>query len=321
MERPDYEFGIAVEVATESIRVCHPSLDVTLQRPDEVSFDCRGKTLESIVYMLFTALDNALEHCGFNDHAPTLSLETSLKDSWLELRLVNSCAPIVSVEEENERLDELRERLENGDEAQGLATIEGGSGYAKIIRILRHDLLTRHAPDVWLSQRDGICSHDRNGCEGDGEMTALIIEDDELKTERLKSFLGQELPDHQIEVARSYKSGLRALVANTPALVILDMTLPTFDIAPGSDGGRPLNLGGRELLRQMKRRSLAYPTVVVTGFDAFGSEPQDVTLAQLDGELEAEFGDFYIGSVYFNATSDDWRDQLRLLVEADPRIS
>ena len=145
MERPDYEFGTAVEVATESIRVCHPSLDVTLHRSDEVSFDCRGKTLESLVYMLFTALDNALEHCGFNDHAPNLSLETSLIENWLELRLVNSCAPIVSFIEANSRLEELRTSLESADEAQGLATIEGGSGYAKIIRILRHDLLTRHA--------------------------------------------------------------------------------------------------------------------------------------------------------------------------------
>jgi len=145
MERPDYEFGIAVEVAIESIRVCHPSLEVTLQRPDEVSFDCRGKTLESLVYMLFTALDNALEHCGFSDHAPALTLETSLRDNWLELRLVNSCAMVASVEEENTRLSELHDRLESGNEAQGLATIEGGSGYAKIIRILRHDLLARHS--------------------------------------------------------------------------------------------------------------------------------------------------------------------------------
>jgi len=148
-------------------------------------------------------------------------------------------------------------------------------------------------------------------------MMALIVEDDELKTERLRNFLAQELPDHKIEVARSYKSGLRALVAEARSLVILDMTLPTFDISPGSDGGRPLSLGGRELLRQMKRRSLAYHTVVVTGFDAFGSEPEAVTLTQLDDELKQEFGEFYIGSVYFNATTDDWRDQLRLLIQTD----
>lgn len=145
MERQDYEFGIAVEVATESIRVCHPSLDVTLERSDKISFDCRGKTLESLVYMLFTALDNSLEHCGFSDHAPKLLLETKLEDQQLELRLINSCAPVENLKEENEKLRKLRDRLESGNETRGLATTEGGSGYAKIIRILRHDLLAHHS--------------------------------------------------------------------------------------------------------------------------------------------------------------------------------
>lgn len=150
-------------------------------------------------------------------------------------------------------------------------------------------------------------------------MKALIIEDDDLKTRRLKGFLEQEFPEYVIEVARSYKSGLRALVSEVRSIVILDMTLPTFDIVPGSDGGRPLSLGGKDLLRQMKRRSLLYPTIVVTGFDSFGSEPRNVTLAQLGGELEAEFSGFYIGSIYFNATSDDWRDQLRAFLHTEER--
>lgn len=145
-------------------------------------------------------------------------------------------------------------------------------------------------------------------------MSILIVEDDELKTERLRTFLATEFPNEKIEVARSYKSGLRALVSGSHSLVILDMTLPTFDIQPGTDGGRPLSLGGRELLRQMRRRSIIRPAAVVTGFDSFGSGPGAVTLARLDSELREEFGSFYLGSVYFNATADDWRDQLRELI-------
>lgn len=145
-------------------------------------------------------------------------------------------------------------------------------------------------------------------------MTVLIIEDDELKTDRIRAFLAWEAPHLQLEIARSYKSGLRAIVSGPHDLLILDMTLPTFDIQPGTDGGRPLGLGGRDLLRQMKRRSVTCPTVVVTGFDAFGLGKDVVTLAQLDAELQAEFGEFYLGCVYFNATTDDWRDQLRALL-------
>lgn len=150
-------------------------------------------------------------------------------------------------------------------------------------------------------------------------MTALIIEDDDLKMDRLRGFLTAEMPSLGVEVARSYKTGLRALMELNPGLVLMDMTLPSFDIQPGTDGGRPLSLGGKELLRQMNRRGVRSPAIVVTGFDTFGSGASLVTLDQLDAELAREFGDFYLGSVYFNAASEDWRDRLRELVRKAPR--
>ncbi|MBY8825183.1 response regulator [Sphingomonas colocasiae] len=146
-------------------------------------------------------------------------------------------------------------------------------------------------------------------------MSALIIEDDDFKVDRMTGFLQTEAPQLSVEIARSYKTGLRALVAKPRTLVLLDMTLPTFDVQRGSDGGRPLSLGGRELLRQMKRRGATWPVVVVTGFDTFGTGPSHLTLEQLDTELRREFDSFYLGSVYFSATSDTWRDQLRVLAD------
>lgn len=145
-------------------------------------------------------------------------------------------------------------------------------------------------------------------------MSALVVEDDELKMGRLRSFLSLELPQGSVEVARSYKSGLRAVMSRPWLIVVMDMTLPSFDITPGTDGGRPLRLGGKDLLRQMQRRGALYPTIVVTGFDTFGFGRETVTLDQLDAQLSTEFHEFYLGSVYFNATADDWKDQLRTLV-------
>lgn len=145
-------------------------------------------------------------------------------------------------------------------------------------------------------------------------MNALVVEDDELKMGRLRAFLTTELHGCAVEVARSYKSGLRAVTGETWTVVVMDMTLPSFDITPGTDGGRPLRLGGKDLLRQMQRRGATYPTIVVTGFDTFGSARDTVTLDQLDAQLCEEFSEFYLGSVYFNATADDWKDQLRALL-------
>lgn len=147
VERPDYEFGVAAEVAIGSIAACHPSLGLRLERNDDVNFECRGRSLESLVYILFTALDNAVEHCALGDAAPTLMLDTRLEDGWLSLRLVNSCAAVTDVETANRRLDGLRSRLGNSHDVQSLATTEGGSGYAKIVRMLRHDLLARYSLD------------------------------------------------------------------------------------------------------------------------------------------------------------------------------
>lgn len=147
-------------------------------------------------------------------------------------------------------------------------------------------------------------------------MTALIIEDDDIKLGRLRSFIGTVAPNEKVEWARSYKTGLKALVSSAWSVVILDMTLPTFDIQRGSDGGRPLSLGGRELLRQMKRRGHVYPTVVVTGFDTFGFGREAVTLQQLDDQLSHEFDEFYLGAVYFSATTDDWKERLKGLIQA-----
>jgi CheY-like chemotaxis protein len=151
-------------------------------------------------------------------------------------------------------------------------------------------------------------------------MSALIVEDDDLKMGRLRAFLSAELPEKPVEVARSYKSGLRAIMNQRRTLVVMDMTLPSFDITPGTDGGRPLRLGGAELLRQMKRRNVPYPTVVVTGFDTFGSGRDTATLDQLDAQLRDEFPTFYLGSVYFNATADDWKDQLRALLRRTGQV-
>lgn len=147
MERPDYEFGVAVEVAIESIRVCHPSLNVSLDRRDELTFECRGRSLESLVYLLFTALDNAIEHSGLSDAAPEMFLETTLLNDWLEMRLVNTCRKVFDLNARNEALQDLREQLEADEIGESLASKEGGSGYPKIARILKHDLLARHTLD------------------------------------------------------------------------------------------------------------------------------------------------------------------------------
>ena len=65
-------------------------------------------------------------------------------------------------------------------------------------------------------------------------MLIYIVEDDFLKANRLKALLNENIANIDCRIHGSFQSGLRAIQQATPDLVVLDMTLPTFDRA-GSD--------------------------------------------------------------------------------------
>lgn len=141
-------------------------------------------------------------------------------------------------------------------------------------------------------------------------MNILIVEDDENKRNQLISFFTTNYPDTVISTAKSFQSGLKEIVKNKHNLIILDMTMPTFDIGVSEDGGRPQAYAGREILRQMQRRDIRTPVIVVTQFDRFGEEGNLLTLEQLDEQLQSDHGRVYLGAIYYDITSGGWRDKL-----------
>jgi CheY-like chemotaxis protein len=141
-------------------------------------------------------------------------------------------------------------------------------------------------------------------------MLILVIEDDEYKRTQICNFVSQSCAFADLRVAKSLQSGLRAIISERFDLIILDMTMPTFDIGFNEDGGRPQAYAGREILRQLDRRKIKIPVVVVTQFDRFGSGDDALTLEQLDSELSEAHPDNYKGSVYYNASVEGWKDSL-----------
>jgi CheY-like chemotaxis protein len=146
-------------------------------------------------------------------------------------------------------------------------------------------------------------------------MRLLLVEDDDNK--RLRLLRELQSISREVDCAASYQGGLKALLHERYDAVVLDMTLPTFDISEEDDGGRPQALGGQELLRQMKRRGIASPVVVVTQFDQFGERQDALTRQQLDAELRTHHSDIYAGLVFYDSTIEGWKEQLiALLSEA-----
>ena len=144
-------------------------------------------------------------------------------------------------------------------------------------------------------------------------MNILIIDDDEYKRGQIMNLLVEAIPDAYVEEARSLQSGLKAIMEGGHNLVVLDMTMPTFDITAEEDGGRPQAFAGRELLKHMKRRRIEVPSVVVTQFDRFGEGANLQTLEELDRELRESSPEHYCGTIHFNVAYDSWKEELKLV--------
>ena len=141
-------------------------------------------------------------------------------------------------------------------------------------------------------------------------MKILIIEDDEIKREQLISFIEESFPKMHIIAVNSVQGALKKITSGQYDLIILDMTLPTFDYGGDEDGGRIRAYGGR----QMDRHNIATSVIMVTQFDRFGKGDESLTLEELDLELQAEHQENYKGSVYYNPAYDDWKSSLRDLI-------
>ncbi|GAB7023581.1 response regulator [Salidesulfovibrio brasiliensis] len=144
-------------------------------------------------------------------------------------------------------------------------------------------------------------------------MNILLIEDDEIKSHNINKFLNSIYNDIAIHTRGSVKSGLEFLKTTNFDLLLLDMTLPTFDISSTEDGGRPQPYGGREILRQMERLDLMTPAIVITGFDKFGEGQDSLSLDELNLQLSQEHRN-YKGAVYYSSFDDSWMSSLELII-------
>lgn len=148
-------------------------------------------------------------------------------------------------------------------------------------------------------------------------MRLLIVEDDDNKQSQISSFLQSQYPDIALQVARSLKSGLKQVQAFSPDLVLLDMTLPTYDVGPDEPGGSTHAVGGREFLRELKRYRLEIPVIVVTQYSVFDAGTELATLQELDEEFTRTYPGVYRGSIYYHAAIESWKENLKTVIDAN----
>ena len=146
-------------------------------------------------------------------------------------------------------------------------------------------------------------------------MIIQIIEDDYNKSKQISKFVSECLPDAKIIQSRSYQSGMELIVKNAPDLIILDMSLPTYDSSPSEPGWTFRHYGGKNILRAIKRKKILADVIIVTMYERFGEGEDALSLEELKSQLEADYSDNYIGTVFYQPATLSWKDKLKELID------
>ena len=144
----------------------------------------------------------------------------------------------------------------------------------------------------------------------------LFIEDNTQKRERVVNFLTKLIGHFDLTEACSFSSGSRLIRDNEYDLVLLDMSLPTYDKVHGNAGGSFRTFGGRELARKIIRKKKKCKIAFITQHKGFSDQGKSHSIESLGKELESDCGEQYLGLVYFDSSETTWQDELKGIVRA-----
>lgn len=142
-------------------------------------------------------------------------------------------------------------------------------------------------------------------------MEVLVIEDNANKLKQIKEFFAEYYPDWSLTESHSFKDGLLKVYEAKWKLIILDMTLPTYEINYNENCDDILAVAGKNIMKRMINKKINIPVIIITQFEKFDNEK--VTLESLNREFEEDFKAVWKGTVFYE--NDDWRALLRKLID------
>lgn len=148
-------------------------------------------------------------------------------------------------------------------------------------------------------------------------MRVLIVEDEPTKEKKIVEFLYSQFPV-DLDIVRSVISAKLKLKERVSYdFILLDMTLPLYDNDDLDyvDDNEFEPFGGERILDEMERLGIITKVIVLTAFDVLGDGAQHIDLRTLSNRMKDEFPQLFLGSVFYNATSTQWKEELKELIK------
>lgn len=136
----------------------------------------------------------------------------------------------------------------------------------------------------------------------------LLVEDLPQKADDIRKEISSNFPNIPIEERSSYHSAIEEIFKhyNDYFIILLDITMSTFDVNVEENGGVPETLAGKRILEGMYLRDIPTKVKIVTMFESFDGK----SINQLDKELREDNPDCYEGFIFFSFKKSDWKKQL-----------
>ena len=104
---------------------------------------------------------------------------------------------------------------------------------------------------------------------------------------------------------------MRKVYENKWNLIILDMSLPTYDITHTESGGDKKPVAGKNIMKRMLNRKIIVPVVIITQFETFDDDR--ISLNSLNAEFKDGFKEIWKGTVFYG--NDDWSIDLKEILD------
>ena len=143
-------------------------------------------------------------------------------------------------------------------------------------------------------------------------MKILVIEDIEFKLKKILDLLDnlKKVKNISYDYAKSYATGLDKAIEIEFDLIILDMSLPTYEKTTKSTGGRIRMFGGKEIIRQLKRENKLKPFIILSQYKEFDNSDDIKSLNEVGISLKKSYGDYYISTILYESSSIIWKTLL-----------
>ena len=144
----------------------------------------------------------------------------------------------------------------------------------------------------------------------------LLVEDNIQKKDKILDFIKSIDSMNIVAIASSFTSGCQ-IVDNYGSecdIILLDISLPTYDKNNLSPGGNFRSFAGKEIARKIIRKKMKMKIIFITQYNSFSENRKSYNFQELKAELIKDCKDNFLGMIQFDSTKENWKIDLNKLI-------